>query len=967
MHRCCIITAAFVAALLPTSAWAQDKVTYDDHAYAIFQQRCFSCHNTDKAKGGLDLSTYLGAMTGSSGGEIVEAGEPQYSTLFLVINHDEQPIMPPEGGKLPGAEIELIRKWIAGGMLETTGSTAKKKQGPAVDLSLGDVPMGRPEGPPPMPEHVLLEPVVVTERPFGVAAMATSPWAPLVAINGQQQVLLYNTDSLRLVGVLPFAEGDPRALTFSENASLVLAGGGRGGESGRVVVWTVADARRVIEVGKEFDSVLAADISADQTQIALGGPSSVVKLYRTADGELLHEIDAHTDWIMSIAYSHDGVLVATGDRNGGLYVWESYTGGEFYTLAGHEAAVTAIAWRDDSNLLATASKDGTLRLWEMFGGKQVKSIKAHDGGVMSVAFSHDGRIVTTGRDKTVKLWDGDGNAVATLGTFDDVTLQAAFTHDDKRVIASDWTGAVRVFEVEGAKAVGELPANPPALQTRIAMATDRVGELTPVYQQAQQAYEQAEAAAQDPRQRLAAQQKVVEQVAATVKAAEQVLSTMKAAVVKATADHAAAVAGVDAAKQQVAEITKAHDDAVHHRGEAEIAWKKSASSVESKQGLVERLLASAAEAKAEADKNAEDATSAEVAAKAAETAATAQQALAEAQAAAAAAKAEHEKLTATAAQVKTAMDSASAALAQAEALAAVRQQGITTANAAVAEADQTLAQVTATATTATQKAGQITAEVKQHNEQVAAAKQAAEQAHARLVAAQREQAAWQAALINVDLLAVRGTLEQEQAVLAELATVTATTKAAHDQTKAALDQAQAALDAAPGVVAQNEQQLAAAQKAVADATTALQTAQATAKAKQDYAQQMRQQAEDLTAKAAAEPDNTRLAEAVTHMSSALAMLTEDATAAGNVIGGCQTTLEQMNQQQAAATTTLDKAKASLAAAPGIVAERTTTYNTAKSAFDQAHGAEQQQRGKVAEIQDRVDKLASQYNNTFPAS
>ena len=143
----------------------------------------------------------------------------------------------------------------------------------------------------------------------------------------------------------------PHVLKFSRNGSLLLAGGGRGGKSGRVVVWSVTTGERVIEVGDETDAVLAADISPDQTQIALGGPSKVVRVYSTRTASCIHEIRKHTDWITALEFSPDGVLLATGDRNGGLFVWEAFTGREYFTLRGHTAAITELSWRLDGNVL----------------------------------------------------------------------------------------------------------------------------------------------------------------------------------------------------------------------------------------------------------------------------------------------------------------------------------------------------------------------------------------------------------------------------------------------------------------------------------------------------------------------------------------------------------------------------------------------------------------------------------------
>src|SRR6476619_7018453 len=175
----------------------------------------------------------------------------------------------------------------------------------------------------PMPTAPLRkDPVVTTSKANAVVALAASPWAPLVAVGGQKQVLLYHGDTMELVGVLPFTPGTPQVLKFSRNGSLLLAGGGRGGQSGKVVVWSVTTGERIFALGEETDAVLAADISPDQTQIALGGPGKMLRIYSTKDGKALYEIKKHTDWITSMEYSPDGVLLATGDRNGGMFVWE---------------------------------------------------------------------------------------------------------------------------------------------------------------------------------------------------------------------------------------------------------------------------------------------------------------------------------------------------------------------------------------------------------------------------------------------------------------------------------------------------------------------------------------------------------------------------------------------------------------------------------------------------------------------
>ena len=64
-------------------------------------------------------------------------------------------------------------------------------------------------------------------------AIASSPWAPVIALGGYRQVLLYHAQTLDPLGVLPFPEGTPYVLRFSRNGRLLLCGGGGLPDRGR--------------------------------------------------------------------------------------------------------------------------------------------------------------------------------------------------------------------------------------------------------------------------------------------------------------------------------------------------------------------------------------------------------------------------------------------------------------------------------------------------------------------------------------------------------------------------------------------------------------------------------------------------------------------------------------------------------------------------------------------------------------
>ena len=456
------------------SANAQEsKTNFDDHVKSIFRQRCGSCHGPDSKNGDLDVTNYTALMQGGSSGTVIEPGDPDGSYLYSLVTHEDEPVMPP-GGKIPDTELAVIRKWLEMGALENAGSKAVISKKPTA-AAMGENPLVRPDVVALFP-RTPLEPVQHTPHGPVVASMTTSPWAPLLAVAGKNQVLLYDTSTLQLTGVLPFPEGSVNVVRFSRSGAVLLAAGGRAGHSGVAVLWDVATGERIQTIGDELDEVLAADISPDHSMVALGGSGRVVNIYSTDTGELKNAIVKHTDWVTSLAFSTDGVLLATGDRNGGLHVWESLTSRAYLTLKGHSDGINSIAWRADSNIIASGSKDATIKGWELNNGALLKSWTAHPGGVQSVVFTRDGRVFSAGVDKVAKLWAADGTQQVVFPAFNDLVNAVAWCDESVRAFAGDYTGEIRVWKPEGGPQLGTLTANPLPLATRLAVAQTQLTE-----------------------------------------------------------------------------------------------------------------------------------------------------------------------------------------------------------------------------------------------------------------------------------------------------------------------------------------------------------------------------------------------------------------------------------------------------------------------------------------------------------
>ncbi|MFM8706369.1 MAG: c-type cytochrome domain-containing protein [Planctomycetia bacterium] len=519
--RCLLIAGAMAVAAAAARA-ADAPPTFNEQVLPIFREKCCGCHNPDKKKGGLDLTSHGQALAGGGSGEVISAGDADGSYLWQLVSHASEPKMPPESDKLPAEMLDVIRRWIAGGAIERAGGApvARKTTAIAVDAAT----LTAPEGPPVMPPRLSLEPISPATRSTTITALAASPHGEVAAVGGRRQLLLHHTTSLELLGVLPFPEGVVKTVRFSRNGKLLVAAGGEAAKSGRVVIWDVATAARITELGDEFDEILAADLSADQRLVAIGGSARVVRLLTTADGAVESELRKHTDWVTAVEFSPAssaaGGLLATGDRAGNLFLWEPRGGREHGTLKGHTAAITGMAWRPDGGMLATVSEDGSLRLWNPKESTQLKTWPAHAGGATSVAWLRDGRLVTTGRDRKVKLWKADGPLDRETAPLADTGPRVAATSDGTRLFAADWGGVVTAFTTADAKPAGTLDTNPPPLQKRLDAAEKLLADATAVGQSAAEKAKAATEAMQLAESQVAAARKALAEAEEAAQAAK---------------------------------------------------------------------------------------------------------------------------------------------------------------------------------------------------------------------------------------------------------------------------------------------------------------------------------------------------------------------------------------------------------------------------------------------------------------
>ncbi len=100
----------------------ENPVIYQDVVGRILKKNCVSCHNPNKMKGELLMTSLAELLKGGESGHTLIPGDPENSELVrrLHLPAEDEDHMPPEGKRpLSDTEIGIIERWIALGASDT--------------------------------------------------------------------------------------------------------------------------------------------------------------------------------------------------------------------------------------------------------------------------------------------------------------------------------------------------------------------------------------------------------------------------------------------------------------------------------------------------------------------------------------------------------------------------------------------------------------------------------------------------------------------------------------------------------------------------------------------------------------------------------------------------------------------------------------------------------------------------------
>ena len=152
--------------------------------------------------------------------------------------------------------------------------------------------------------------------------------------------------------------------------------------------------------------------SASGNVLVSGGVHHMVRVWAGDGSRILRAIGNHDDAIVAVAASPDGSLIATVNNNATptVRLISVETGRDLRRLVGHTQTIYALAFSPDGELLASAGFDRTVRVWDV-DGQERTVLQGHEQAVSSLAFAPDRRsLVSGGMDAVARVWQTTARA-----------------------------------------------------------------------------------------------------------------------------------------------------------------------------------------------------------------------------------------------------------------------------------------------------------------------------------------------------------------------------------------------------------------------------------------------------------------------------------------------------------------------------------------------------------------------------
>ena len=190
-------------------------------------------------------------------------------------------------------------------------------------------------------------------------------------------------------------------------------------------LWDINKETELYQQEGHSREVYCGAVHPDGSLFLSGGSDGIIYVWDLRSGRALMPLQKHMQGIYSLDWSPNGYHFASASGDCSVKIWDmrklDHSGNELFSIPAHTKLVSDVRFHCggkatnadgagiNGTFLLTSSYDGTVKVWSADNWILVNTLKGHNEKVMSCDASSGGenneaRIVSSGWDRTVKLW-----------------------------------------------------------------------------------------------------------------------------------------------------------------------------------------------------------------------------------------------------------------------------------------------------------------------------------------------------------------------------------------------------------------------------------------------------------------------------------------------------------------------------------------------------------------------------------
>jgi U4/U6 small nuclear ribonucleoprotein PRP4 len=169
-------------------------------------------------------------------------------------------------------------------------------------------------------------------------------------------------------------------------------------------LWDIETGQNLLLQDGHWKECFGIGFHPDGSLCAATDFAGIVHVWDLRTGKSIKHFLGHAKRVLNAEFHPNGFQLATGGDDGTIKIWDLRRRKMAASLPAHSNLVTQLTFAKSGEYLASSSFDGTAKLWSCRDWKMLNQLQGHEGKVTGVDLLDNHTIVTSGFDKTLKMW-----------------------------------------------------------------------------------------------------------------------------------------------------------------------------------------------------------------------------------------------------------------------------------------------------------------------------------------------------------------------------------------------------------------------------------------------------------------------------------------------------------------------------------------------------------------------------------